>query len=209
MRIKHIGAFAALAAALVLAGCGEEQAAQNQAPPPSPAQPGPAPQIAQPAPPPAGTQTAPVAPLQAPGGQPQQPTASPPPTLATPGAANDAASPPAPATTGSTNQTAAVGADAGSSFRAIVGRDFTGGPVTLRLDQGDRFTMRDQQGRSVAGRYTYENGILTLRDPEGDARGAQFPMRCRFEPEAEGRFRLGASDGSCPYFRDVVFSAAS
>jgi hypothetical protein len=110
----------------------------------------------------------------------------------------------APGTTGSTGLS--PNAAGGDAFREAVGRSFSGGPITLRLGADQRFTMRGESGRAVTGRYAQADGVLTLDEAQGDTMGARFPMSCRFEPQANGAFRLADVDGSCPHFGAVTFT---
>jgi hypothetical protein len=105
-------------------------------------------------------------------------------------------------TTGSINRT-----DAGSGpFAAAIGKNFTGGPISVQFGADQRFTMRDRNGQTVTGRYAQADGIVTFQDGQGDTTGARFPMRCRFETQQNDGFRLSDSgDGSCPHFADVTF----
>lgn len=205
MRILHL--IGALTLASSLAACGDDQTAQNApapstppanqqttapaTPPAPPTRTTEAPPATSPLPPPAGN------PLPSPLGSPAQPPGSS--QTATPGGTAGAASDP--------QTTASIGA-AGSgaeAFRAAVGRSFSGGPVTLRLGADQRFTMRDEGGRTVTGRYAQNDGVVTFTNPEGDTAGARFPLRCRFEPQANGAFRLADIDGACPHFGNVTF----
>lgn len=112
------------------------------------------------------------------------------------------------AATSESRTTGSIGAAGGGAdaLRAAIGRNFSGGPVTMRLGPENRFTMRDEGGRTVTGRYAASGDIVTFTNPEGDTSGARFPMRCRFEPQPNGAFRLADSDGSCPHFNAVTFA---
>jgi cytoskeletal protein RodZ len=197
--MRIIPLIGALSLASLVAACGEDQTAQNA---PAANTPAPSHETAR-APaatssPPATTnpsQTATTAsppvssPLPAPLGNPLE------------RAAGSTAADSAPRTTGSIGPSAG-GAEA---FRAAVGRSFSGGPVTLRLGADQRFSLRDESGRTVTGRYAQSDGILTFDDAQGETAGARFPMRCRFEPQASGAFRLTEVNGSCPHFNAVTF----
>jgi hypothetical protein len=106
---------------------------------------------------------------------------------------------------------AGPGAGSGAAPSAVVpisqylGQPFMAGPVTLTLTPDNRFQMRStEENRSVQGRYAYDNGILTLSDPQGDAGTAKFPMNCRLE-QAESGFRLIDDGGNCAYFSGLTF----
>lgn len=193
MRTSHI---LLIGAALSLAACGEDQAAQapgNNAP----AQPGVA-------------QTAPAAPAQP---APNTVTTAPPVT-ATPPATNApvTTAPPATAPTLDRSQTTgSVGTQsaAGSALQPYMDRTFAGGPVRLTLAGDSTFTLNQEgTGRSVQGRYAYVDGVVTFLEPRGETGGAQFPMRCRMEAVSPTEFRLTESDGTCRQLANVSFRAA-
>ena len=94
-------------------------------------------------------------------------------------------------------------------MQQVVGKAYTSGPVTLRLDPSGSFEMRENEGnRRVEGRYAVQDGVVTFSDPKGDIGGATFPMRCRFEGTAS-EFKLGDVGNSCVRLKDLSFKPAA
>ena len=184
-----------LFATLVLAGCSEDQTAQaptTPAPPPTTT-------AERPATPPAPA--APAPPSTTAGSTPTAPTApaTPPSSTASAPALAPAAPPP--------SQSAAATPANLDTYRD---RTYSAGPVSLVLKPDNTFEMMQTAGdQKVTGRYAYENGIVTLSDPQGPVGDAQFPMRCRFETVGTNEFRLAENNGSCTRFKDLTFKPAA
>jgi hypothetical protein len=175
------------AAILALAACGEDQTAQTPTTPASP----PAAETAQAQPP-----AAPVSPAPAPATG-TGATNTPGETTGTTATAPPTGNP----------QTAATTA---TSLEPFQGRTYAAGPVTIQLNPDNTFVMQEAgSARKVEGRYAYQDGIVTFSDATGDVGTAQFPMRCRFQTEGAGSFRLADADGACTQFKDLTFKPAA
>lgn len=172
-----------LFATLVLAGCSDDQTAQAPATP---------------APPPTTTAERPATPGTTAGSTPTTPATPPSPTASAPA--------PAPAAPPPSQSAAATPANL-DTYRD---RTYSAGPVSLVLKPDNTFEMMQTAGdQKVTGRYAYENGIVTLSDPQGPVGDAQFPMRCRFETVGTNEFRLAENNGSCTRFKDLTFKPAA
>src|SRR5690606_39043122 len=78
------------------------------------------------------------------------------------------------------------------------------GPVSARFTSDGRFEMANaDSGEEVTGRYTVEEGRLTLDRVEGDTGWLEFPVECEVAPEALG-FSLQGSNG-CEMFSGTLF----
>ncbi|WP_075215563.1 hypothetical protein [Mongoliimonas terrestris] len=105
-----------------------------------------------------------------------------------------------PAATGAVGTT---GIDAASLAGA-----YTAGPVAMQLEADGTFSFEEIQGQDrVEGTYLVQGDEIVFSNPAGNATGAQFPIRCRLVPGANG-FTLQQAEGACGPFADLAFERA-
>lgn len=128
-------------------------------------------------------------------------TPNPPPTVPeTTGSINR---PNAPAPTTGNLPASAPGAGAAT----LAGRSFATSSGTLQFMADNRFMWRDQQGRTMTGRYVQEAERISFNDVQGEGAGASTPMTCRFRMDGQNRFVVEDSGTTCAVFRGLTFTA--
>lgn len=94
----------------------------------------------------------------------------------------------------------------------MIGRVYLAGPVKLQLTRDNAFIIESTSASErVTGLFSFLDGTLTFLDPQGEAVGARFPMKCRVEPAPNDGFRLlpvdaNQAEASCGPFRELTFT---
>lgn len=94
----------------------------------------------------------------------------------------------------------------------MIGRVYSAGPVKLQLTRDNAFIIEStSEPERVTGLFSFVDGTLTFLDPQGEAAGARFPMKCRVQPAPNDGFRLlpveaNPAEASCGPFRELTFN---
>ena len=85
---------------------------------------------------------------------------------------------------------------------------YRAGDVILRLGEDGVFSMDEVGGsRRIEGRYTVQDGVLTLSQGRGDVGNTKFPVRCRIQ-HAGDSFTLTGIERACAVLHGVTFRPA-
>lgn len=99
-----------------------------------------------------------------------------------------------------------------SELQSMIGRVYSAGPIKLQLTRDNAFIIESSAAQEkVTGLFSFLDGTLTFLDPQGEAVGARFPMKCRVEPVPNDGFRLlpveaDQANASCRPFREMTFT---
>ena len=85
---------------------------------------------------------------------------------------------------------------------------YRAGDVILHLGEDGTFTMDEVGGsRKIEGRYSIQDGLLTLSQAKGDVGNTKFPVRCRIRYAGDS-FTLTGIERSCAVLHGVTFRPA-